>query len=142
MGTIGGNIGGKKNSLLSKASSVMWSSEDKPAWVPTMKQPSKKQKKICVKRLVNEPTSLSSMEVSSSNIIYIDGTPYMKVESSVSAPKNNNGNTEMLNGAVGGTVGPEGPLGVAADATVAAAPMIGGSIFILLLSKFLLSLNH
>ena len=141
MGTIGGNIGGKKNSLLSKASSVMWSSEDKPAWVPTMKQPSKKQKKICVKRLVNEPTSLSSMEVSSANIIYIDGTPYMKVESSVSAPKNNNGNTEMLNGALG----PEGPLSVAADAavsTVAAAPMIGGSIFILLLSKFLLSLNH
>lgn len=71
----------KSSSLLSKSSTVLWSSEDKPAWVPTMKQPTKKQKKINVKRLVPTEVATSNVEVYSSNIIYIDGTPYMKVDS-------------------------------------------------------------
>ena len=72
----------KISALTSKSTPLLWNSDEKPAWVPTMKQPSKKQKKISVKRL--KPTDMTSPEKNesnSSNIIYIDGTPYIRLES-------------------------------------------------------------
>mmetsp|Transcript_4342 Transcript_4342/g.4495 ORF Transcript_4342/g.4495 Transcript_4342/m.4495 type:complete len:245 (-) Transcript_4342:4-738(-) len=70
-------------SALSKSPSILWTSTDKPVWVPTMRQPLKKQKKIIVKPL-NSKHSLSSnsqVEDFSSNIIYVDGLPYIKMDS-------------------------------------------------------------
>lgn len=60
--------------------SILWTSTDRPVWVPTMRQPIKKQKKIKVKSSDNRNrTSISQVEDFSPNIIYIDGLPYIKL---------------------------------------------------------------
>lgn len=69
---------------LPKSPSMLWSVTEKPVWVPTMRQPLKKQKKLAVKPLDSKHglTSNSQVDDLSSNIIYIDGLPYIKLEES------------------------------------------------------------
>ena len=54
---------------------------ERPAWIPSMKQPHSRVQKLKVKPLeVCEAKLLSSTEVYSSKVIYVDGTPYIKLE--------------------------------------------------------------
>jgi hypothetical protein len=49
---------------------------EKPAWVPTMKQPPKNQNELRLNKIIGP----NSVEQFSSKIIYVDGIPYMKVD--------------------------------------------------------------
>lgn len=62
---------------------------DKPAWVPTMKQPLKNIEKL-EKKIENKKIEQRSPVTPLSNIIYIDGTPYMKVDNNIKDNFNSN----------------------------------------------------
>jgi hypothetical protein len=69
-------------SALSKSPSILWTSTDKPVWVPTMRQPLKKQKKQVVKPSNSKHRVILNPQVEdfSSDIIYVDGLPYIKMD--------------------------------------------------------------
>ena len=83
----------KKAFLLSKFPSVMLNAQDKPAWVRTVEQPAKPRKLLASSSKHRDLSSSLSLSASSPSlltttgalnpdIIYVDGTPYMKLNSS------------------------------------------------------------
>ena len=84
----------KKAFQLSKFPSVMLNAQDKPAWVRTVEQPIKQRKILTSSSKHRELSSVSLLSSASSpsllistgalnpDIIYVDGTPYMKLNSS------------------------------------------------------------
>ena len=83
----------KKAFLLSKFPSVMLNAQDKPAWVRAVEQPAKQRKllpsnsnhrdlSLSLSLSASSPSLLTTTGALNPDIIYVDGTPYMKLNSS------------------------------------------------------------